>query len=697
MKKALVAFIIFLGIAISAQGQSLRDVLYTADGEETRGELIEITPVQVLFQTPQGMLRLNRNEVLSVEFGKERAGDTWRTIDDIDDELLLDVLGKIPEPEVSAGANYIVLYDSRHIEFRLDGTIETSHRRISQVLAEGAKDYVALNEIYFFPDIESPEIVHARSISPSGQVLHLDESAIERGSINPYFPDYDRLNILKYALGEMAVGSVVDVSEKTIRRGTSPLDPFFLSVQFYSDAPAMRREVYLICETGTNPAFDVANWPKNWPSAKIETTPAFTKYSWIIENIPPVLPESNMPPEALYSPTLLISDGISWDSIAVEFDMAIRTADDSPPRIDRVLERILAGRKSQKDKARAIYTWISTEVGFIPVDAYIYGFTPKKLSQIVGKQSANDLDRAFLFYCLAKRSGIEVSIGFASAHEDGFSETVPSLFSVPVPIVLATLDGQRIIIDLSTDFLPMGTVETSIMGEPAVFFSNGKYQISSIPMPFPAEEGKSAEMTIRLSPDGSIQGQLHEKYFGNRQENIRDFRYVTQEQIRQAMEERVGKIHNSAHLDGWRLQNISDLDAIPELIVEFSAPDYAIDAGGKFLAFKLPGIDYSAWGTGATTRKWPVWFDSPHREKNKIDIELPSGYRLYHLPENVRFEADSISYTAVFTEKKGHLIFDDDYSRSRMAFAPEKYPEYREYRRAQAAVANRWVVLEKAK
>ncbi|MGC9315884.1 MAG: DUF3857 domain-containing protein, partial [bacterium] len=265
--KTLAAGIILLVLMTAMVSAQLRDVLYTRDGEEVRGRLVEIVPDVIKFETAQGEIEFDRGEVLNITLGKERIGDNWRTIDDIDDEILLEALDKEAPPDFFTGANYAILYESRRIEFHLDGTIENTRRRIAQVLSEGAKDYVAVNEMYFYPDVEIPEIIHARSVSPLGQVLHLDESAIERGAINPYFPDYDRLNILKYALGEMSAGTIVDVSERTVRKSSSPLEPFFLSVPFYSSAPVLHLEVIIVAETGTDPAFAEVNWPEGWDKA----------------------------------------------------------------------------------------------------------------------------------------------------------------------------------------------------------------------------------------------------------------------------------------------------------------------------------------------------------------------------------------------------------------------------------------------
>jgi len=694
MRAIIIILIISLCLTVSGQHISSRDVLYTKDGEEIRGELLEIGPRQIEFKTLDGIETFNRLDVVQIEFGKTRPGDWWRTVDDIEDVLLLEAIQNATDSMLFSGESYFVLFDSWRISVKLDGTVEQDHRQITQVTSEGSKDFVSLNEIYFFPDIETAEITHARGISPTGQVLHLDDSAVERGPVNAFIPEYDRLNILKYALGEVSVGSVVDVAERVVHK-TQTLDRYFFSLGFLEEAPVLYREVVLKIETGATAHSATVNWPEDWNEASIENEPGFLVYKWIVEDIPAIIPETSMPPNAVCVPHVIISAGGSWDEIASQLTQVFSEKNDNPPMSDRILEKILPGKKDPIDKAFAIYSWIIEETGYVPVPAGIYRFEPKKLSQILDMQFGNDLDRAFLFYCLAKKAGLDVRMAFASSHDDVFDYGVPSLYSVPVPIVALDIDGKRIWIDTSTDYLPLGSVNEFIIGEPALLIFNGEAEITRVPKPPLETEGEETSIECFFDTDGTIHGQLHKRYYGNLQEEIRVFEQATEDEIRSAMEEIVGRIHPSAQLDGWRLQDTENLDRIPEMFVEFSVENYAIIAGKELIAFRLPGLDYSAWGIGAQTREWPVWFDSPYRGTHRVSVRLPEDYGLYSLPKKTAVSADSVSYTANFEIEKMKLVFTDDYSRSRLSIPPEMYRFYQEYRLMQADVADIWIVLEK--
>jgi len=695
MKRTAVLIIAAI-VCYSGTGEHIsnRDVLYTKDGEEFRGELKEITAEIIEFLTADSSLIFTREDVVSIEFGKQRPGDWWRTVDDIDDELLLKVIGYMPDPEDYAGENYIILFDAHEITVGLDGSIEHIHREISQVYTEGGKDRVALHELYYFPDIERTEIIHARSISPDGRVLHLDDTAIERGPINAYNPDYDRRTILKYALGEVATGGVTDIAERIVRTKTEPLEPYAEFFYFRDEAPVLHRELIVRVEAGAPFNFEEVNWPANWPRFKIRDEGPFTVFTWTVEDIPPIISEALMPPRAKFTPMIAISVGPDWDSIATEFLVSLKEADDYPAIADEIVKRIIKGKKKPAEKAAAIYNWVVEKIRYVDVPASEYSFKPRKLSAILKNQYANDLDRTFLFYALAHRAGIDANFVFASDHREYFDRKTPSLFSATNPVIKINLDTDTVWAELSSEYRPLGVLPEMIMGEEAVVFSESKANITRLPLPAPDREQIEETISAEIDKNGDLKGTLRARYFGNRQREIRGFKQVSDEEIRRAMEERASEIHPNAVLEECELNNIEKLEKIPELNIEFRVKNYALTTD-KLLVFQLPGLDYSTWGIGKSSREWPVWFDSPFRGVHKIEIELPKGYRVYHIPNDTLVSADSVSYSANFEVEKRELIFSDDYSRERLSFPPEMYPVFQDSRRVQAAISSSWIVLQK--
>ncbi len=690
------SFICVLCFAASAQHVSSRDVLYTKDGEEFRGELGGISEEGVLLRMLSGERAFPREEVVRIELAKKRPGDWWLDVSEIDDPVLIEVLDNIPDPAGFMGAGYLVLLDRDEYTIHSDGTVEHISRKITHVYSERSKDEVSLSHALFFADLGSGEFIHGRSILPDGRVLHLDESAIETGPIYAYIPDYNRLTLTKCALGEVGPGNIVDISNKTVQRFGSPLDPFYAIKFFAAQEPILKRELVLRVEAGAPIKYSELNLPPDWKKVELADEGEFTVFKWSRENILPIIPESNMPPDVKITPAVALTTVESWELISTEFHAALKEAIDCQAAIDELSKDLTKGKKTPEAKAKAIYEWVVGEVRYIEVPARHFGWRPRKISASLEKKYANDLDKAVLFYSLCQSAGLDADFGFASVHGTSFSREVPSLGFAPVPVVRLNLSGKAIWAELSSEGRPMGVMPTEVMGEPAVVFPRpGEVEFSRIELPRTTDEGEEESLVGEISPDGDLTAEIKIRYNGSRQEAIREFNHSTDEEIRREMEQRVAQVHSNAVMTDWSVSGIDDLDEPVEVRIKFVVPSYAITAGEKFLAFGVPNLKYSAWGTGKPQRDWPVWFDTPFRGTHDVQIKLPKGYEIYYIPSDTSSVGDSILYSARWESGDGSIRFFDDYDRPRLSFPPELYPVYQDYRKVQAATASAWVVLSK--
>ncbi|MCK5833917.1 DUF3857 domain-containing protein [bacterium] len=685
----------FLIFSAFAQHVSKRDVIYTTDGEEFRGELGAIDSDSIVFKTISGEKTFARSEVIRVELAKERPGDWWLTAEEIDDPILNDVLANLPNPEDYLGASYLVLHQSDEYTISLDGTVEHVSRLITQALTERSKDEISLSHMIYFGDLGSGEFIHGRSIAPDGRVLHLDESAIESGPVFAYIPEYNRLMLTKCALGEVAPGSIVDISQKTVQRYSNSLDAFYSTEFFSGEEPIISRELVLRVEAGAQIHWADINWPSAWPKFDLSDEGQFTIFRWSLKDIPPIIAESNMPPDIKFTPSILLSISNGWEKIAADFALALDEALDNPDEINRIAGELTKKKKKPADKARSIYNWVVSEMRFIPAPSQLYSFAPKMLSIVLEKRYANDLDKTVLFYYLCKQAGVKADIGFVSKHESAFDREVPSLGFVPTPVVRLDLEGDEIWAELSSENMPLGVLPNSIMGEPAIIFREKGVEFIRVNPPKTIDEGENEYLVGKIDINGDLTAELEVVYNGSRQEEIRELKQSTSEEIRREMEKRASQVHPNAILTEWEIEGIDDLSKPISVEIEFTVPNYAITAGDKFLAFTIPNLRYSAWGTGKPSRDWPIWFDSPYRGTHDVTIGLPKGYEVYYIPNDTSSVADSLLYSAKFKTKKGKFHFFDDYDRGRFAFPPDMYPAYQDYRRVQASVASAWIVLTK--
>jgi len=690
----LISFIVLVPI-LMGETVSSRDIIYSRDGEEFRGELLEIGEDEISLETISGKKVFSRGDVVKIELGGQRSGDWWRTVDDIDDTVLIDIISRTNRVNEYTGAGYVVLDDSYEITIDLDGNFSARRRRVVYVLSENCKDEVAVNHMVYFPDISKAEIIHARTITPSGELLHLDDSAVERGPLNAYTPDYDRQWMLKFALGEITEGSIVDVATSWSGSYSSALDPLWLEVFVSESEPVLRKRVVIRAEAGAPIHFGESNWPSEWDRGSIVDRGNYTEFIREVEDIPAIIDESYMPPDAIIIPSLIFAAGPDWNGVLKEFNEAIELSNDDPPKMRVIVEELTRGIEDELDIAASIYKWVVSKTRIVDVSVGEYGYHPHELSRILENMSGNSFDRAFLFYNLASEAGLNVDFALASSHEKVFDQGIPSLGQLDYPLVRIDLAGDYIWAELSSKYRPMGVLPEGVHGEEAVVFSGGGLEFVHLEPPSSRSEEITCSLTGEIGKDGDLEAEIHYTYRGTNQEDIRRYGDMSGDEIEWELVELISDIHPNTELRGWQLNGLNSLDSVVELVIDFESKSYAFKAGNELMVFGIPGVTYSTWGAGTQSRQWPVWFDSPYRGKHRIELRLPRGYELYYLPESLYVSSDSISYRARFESDKRKLVFSDDYDRQGLSFEPSEYTIFKDCRRAQGLVDDISIVLRR--
>lgn len=694
--QSILTLIIFFLLSANAQKYSFRDIIYTSDGEEFRGELLDIREESIIFAIGEDTLVVPKGEVIKISLGKNRPGDTWREISDIDDDTLLAVLNRLPNTEDFGGASYIVLFESDEFIVSRDGAVEHNHRRISLVLDEAGKDAVALSERYYFADSGDAQVLFARSISPNGSVKHLDDSAIQRGPVNAFYAGYDRLWLLKCAPGNIEVGSIVDIAEREKKRTSSTLDPFHERIFFQTDAPILTKILTIKTENKKSVHSDEVNWLADWQKADIREEGDNAIFAWRRDNIPAVVFEFDSPPKEYFMPFVSISAGGGWQEIARDFSDAEKSALDSVRFLDEILKKKIPGGKTAIEKSARMFEWVLENTHLVDVSPSEYFFAPTPISRILHSLSANSLDRAFLFCALARRAGLDAKIGFVSENfpENFQLEKNPSLRIVPHPFACVVIDKNPVYLDFNDDFMPPFVLRDEIIGQKGVILSDGNPQFITIPREVRNEELSEMRIIGKIDKKGNLDAEMRVSYAGSGQRALKSLEALSREELSREMQRRVAKIHPIARLKKWCLTGMGRLADKAELRISFWVDGYA-EKTDSLLIFKLPAMDGKMKENIPSKRDLPFWLGAPSRSKYTATLKFPRGYSVFHRAKDADLRTDFAEYFCRSDMMKCDFHYEDSFRDKGGAVPPERYEEYREVVRARNAVRDDWIILIK--
>jgi len=659
-----------------------RDVLVDGSGEEFVGELLEITADSVIFRTNSSVLRLPRSDVYKLSLSQRREGEEWQTIADVTDTILLRAYDNKPSPEDYPMSSYVVLFSRKQVVVQPDSSYRIVIRRIYEVFDERGKRAAGNASVDYFPDTQRAKVLFARTISPEGRFFHLDDAAIEDANLFSFIPQYNRKKRLKFALGEVRVGSIVDYAFEITGRKCA--DPALFSLLFQGKEPVIHSEFSISFPPGSS-------FPHS--SRDVELREEKNSFYASLENIPLIHPERYMPPFSYISPRVDFSLDSDWNYIGRQIYRSFRDSLDMD--VYRLIDSITSGCEDKLAQARKLFYFVSQDIREADVPIASFRYIPRRLSSILEDRYANGLDKVYLLWALLDRVGIRSYPLFFSTVSSGHPNSdVPSIGWFD-EVALEVVVGRKryycypAIRDIKFDVLPsdvwLDTVfrVTSDGGE--LVNLERKLDVNTT--------SRKIVLTLDENADATVHDTL--SFCGVLEADKRSIRNWRDEEIKKHFEERASKFFPSARLVDYKVVGLGTMDSTLSECASFDVKDFAVPMGESRLGFQVRGTRNLAWLVGEQSRSYPFMQAVLERYEYSYDFILPNGFYVYYTPEDVKVDNDYFRITAHFEPKKGRLTLSIDLLFKSHFIPPEEYAHFKQYIEELSNLSEKWIIIQK--
>ena len=709
MKLSLYATISLLLLPLSAEAGTDTDVLYTKKGEEYVGRLSTVSADSVVFEhVMEGGMAFALPDVQRVELGRSRPGDMWRTIEEIDDPVLLEALENAPSEEEFPNAGHVTIYRETAYRLNRGGSSDVTSRKIQKVFKERGKA-VANNTLYYLSSNSRGRIDFGRTITAEGEVVPLSDAAIQDGSVFAAYPEYRDLNKKQSALKKVREGSIIDYQTTVHEEGTSTLWPFLATSSLGDREPARKIVLSVTVPEEVDCTYQMLRFESDWPSSLEQLGDGFVRYTWIQEDTEELEPENFMPTTNDLWPRVAIAPKTTWDDLGREYASVVASV--SPgEEIVRTVAELIEGRSSRWEKAEAIYTFMIKEIRTIPVPYSLYSRVPQDINEVFARKYGNDLDKTVLFLAMLRQAEIPANLCLIVPQSHGaLMDQVPSLGHFSDCLVRiegrsgilrrilrrGTPESECIYTSVLDEKMPFGDLDAGYQHVQGLRIDRKDSRLIRTPL-LPADrEAALNRADVEIAEDGTFTVEESTRYTGGTAASIRGFKVLREEEVTKRIQAMVAGIHPNAEMITYEMSDLEDLDVPVELTVTYRITDYPLRAGEKLMAFHLPNLEYSAQDVGKQTRVHPLDWSSRTRTTNRYTLRLPEGFTVYHLPDDVSYDIPLLSYTAGFETKDGTIVFTDEYLRRHIEAPAEIYPEFKKGIETRAKLSKEWIVLER--
>ena len=391
-------------------------------------------------------------------------------------------------------------------------------------------------------------------------------------------------------------------------------------------------------------------------------------YEWTAEKVPAIEYEPYMPEFEDVAALVHYSSIPDWDFVADWYADLVQNKARTDFEVQEVAEELFQGKtyNSDKEKAEAIYNYITDNIRYRSVPFLQSGLIPQKATTTISDRQGDCKDVSTLFVALCRTQGIPSELLLVNTVDRGRN-------SMPLPsidfnhcMVKVAADEKEYILELTTEDypfagLPITTEKAFSLPIPLNDAQKTKSEPTFIEPPtiLPNEVHRQSEVSFE---NGKMIVTKNNRKTGRSAAGIRNtYKHEGEEKRRKIMREAI-------RVEGFNTE-LKELKFEEDLLINAPEVHYfysyerspAFTKIGSLRIFQIPWADALSAPAflNEQERSYPIllWqFTGRELEEETITIHFPEGYALTEKPENVSISTEEVEYELSFEIQGQSLI-----------------------------------------
>ncbi|HET9184209.1 MAG TPA: DUF3857 domain-containing protein [Candidatus Angelobacter sp.] len=368
------------------------------------------------------------------------------------------------------------------------------------------------------------------------------------------------------------------------------------------------------------------------------------------ENIPAFQAEGYMPPADEYKPEVrffYMGGGATnadkfWQDVGRRWNSRVEHYIGNRDEIKQAAAQAIGNETDPEKKLRALYARVQ-QIRNLSYERARSQQEQKKENLKDDSNAGDVLSRGYgyryditrLFVAMARAAGFEASVlQVSNRKERFFSRGLFSANQLASEIALVSAGGKDYYLDPGTRFCPFGLLRWFYTSTVAMKLDKKGGTFISVPAATQEKAVVQRAASLKLQPDGSLQGEITVQYTGEDALEYRLDALSTDEAGRKKeLEDELSSLLPQGAVVKMKTAGDWQASETP-LTAVFSVdiPGFASSVGKRLL---MPAYLFQTRQLDAfkqTNRKYPVYFPYAFAEVDNLNIQLPSGYTTESVP-----------------------------------------------------------------
>lgn len=481
---------------------------------------------------------------------------------------------------------------------------------------------------------------------------------------------------------------------------------YFTSLYFNEEFPVLDKKIVVTIPKWLNAELREFNFEgRTITKTQATNSDGSVVYTYQMNGVPAIFKDDNAPGRTYVYPHILVlaksftKDGkenrlfSNTEDLYKWYKSLVDMVKDDPAAFKPKVEELTANAKSDEEKIRNIYYWVQDNIRYIAFEDGIAGFKPDESQNVFNKRYGDCKGMANLIKQMLKTAGFDARLTWIGTKHISYDYSVPSLAVDNHMICTLLYKGKKYFLDGTEKYGAFGVNAERIQGKEVLIEDGDKFIIDKIPAT--GIESNKETFALRLAiADAMLKGSCSKTFLG---ESCAEFLYGYN-RFRLERKQDV--------LQGYLAQNdknilVSNVVTTDLLNREQQLKiDYEVAVNNKVSSFDneiYVDLDFvKEFGSfDFKDRKTDYEFDYKTDYQSSVALEIPAGYKVSKLPENLTVSAKDYSVAVTFTQTPKEIICKKSFIFRNGVIKTAEFPAWNDFVKNLNSIYNQQIVFSK--
>jgi hypothetical protein len=397
-------------------------------------------------------------------------------------------------------------------------------------------------------------------------------------------------------------------------------------------------------------------------------------YSYTLKDISPDRSEPYQPGPTYVLPHILILSKSYADKQNVEhklfnstadlyewYSSLVKTTGNDGNVLKPLVEKLLVGRDSDKEKIENLFYWVQDNIRYIAFEDGIAGFRPASCQKVYNNKYGDCKGMANLLKEMLLLAGYDARLTWLGTKHIAYNYAIPTIAVDNHMICTVFLDGKKYFLDPTETYISFGDLAHRIQGREVIIEDGDKFIVERTP-DFPKERNKIETLSqIRLEGE-QIVGKKKEMYNGEAKTHIlRGYNSTKTDKREEALRTFIIGKNKNISIRNMHFSNMEDRSNVLQFDYDYTLKNQVLDVGSEIYVSIDQEQEFRNSELDSTRLKDYVYHYKYYLVK-KTEFEIPSGYRVTHMPDDMMQTYPDFSFKITFRQEKGKIFYRKEIS-----------------------------------